>query len=285
MKDNLVKSFIRDTYQSSSSIIPYVITCQAIFFVILCIMELLVFAEITPVNIYSNVFHSLALQQSFTELIFQPWAFITHPLVYDRFWNLLFDSLWLYWLGQIFLNLLQNRQFNFIFIGGILIGAIGYLTTGFISSQNLFYTQWHTIAFGLGAVIGAILKLSPDFELRLLLIGNVKFKYIAAVYILFELIFYAVTNSIIAFIYPFPVLFGYIFLTQLQNGKDWSSLFNKRKKLKIVTTINNNINSTDNYYPNQQEIDQILDKISLKGYESLNSQEKEALFRASKKNN
>jgi hypothetical protein len=45
-----------------------------------------------------------------------------------------------------------------------------------------------------------------------------------------------------------------------------------------------NSDKNSNGKPRQEEIDRILDKISQTGYDSLNKQEREILFRASKDN-
>jgi len=77
-------------------------------------------------------------------------------------------------------------------------------------------------------------------------------------------------------------LLGFVFIKQLQNGNDWSRPFERifvpKSKLKIASK---NSDKITNAKPRQEEIDRILDKISQTGYDSLNKQEKETLFRAS----
>ena len=60
-------------------------------------------------------------------------------------------------------------------------------------------------------------------------------------------------------------------------GQWVEKLFKPRPKLKIASR---NLKNTDSK-PRQEEIDRILDKISVMGYDSLSKQEKETLFRAS----
>lgn len=284
MRENVVTSFIRDTYKTTS-IIPYIITAQVVLFVLLHILELLTFAETTSVDLFSLLLSKSTLPLRAEDFISQPWSFITHPFIYQSLWNLLFDCLWLYWIGNMFLTYLNTRQFNTVFIGGLAAGALLYLSLGFIPNFHAQGLSWHTSAFGLAALISALLLLVPNAELRLFLLGNVKFKWIAIVYLGIQFVLHINSNPAAAITYIVVAAGGMLFMHQLQNGKDWSKVFDrKRRKLKPIKgnyTINQK--NVEQEYPDQHQIDQILDKISLNGYESLTSREKELLFRASKK--
>lgn len=284
MKENVLKTFIRDTYKTTS-IIPYVITGQVVLFILLHIFELLSFSKTTSVDLYTLFLNKSILPIGIQEFILQPWSLIVHPLIYSNLWNLLFDCLWLYYIGNMFLNYLNTHQFNTVFIGGLTLGALLFLALGFIP---YFHTQgltWSTNTFGLAAIISSLTVLVPNSELRLLLLGNIKFKWIAGAYLGLEFAFLVTTNKAAALSYFVVVFVGMLFTSQLQHGKDWSLIF-KRKNTKLKVVIGNykhTQKSTEQEDPDQQQIDQILDKISLKGYESLTSREKEMLFRASKK--
>jgi hypothetical protein len=76
-------------------------------------------------------------------------------------------------------------------------------------------------------------------------------------------------------------LLGYIYIKALQNGNDWSKMFQKKSKLKVVQS-NKSSSQFNNKLPDQEVIDKILDKISVSGYDSLSRSEKEQLFNASK---
>ena len=120
------------------------------------------------------------------------------------------------------------------------------------------------------------------------------------------LIFVAVDISFVAFssvaivvAHLAAAIIGFIFIKQLQKGSDWSSwmnnfvywidnLFNPSKKhqrikqsdrvyYKASTPVYNKIPNVT-----EKRIDEILDKISKKGYNSLSKEDKEFLERASK---
>ncbi len=285
MKENVVKSFLRDTYQTSSPI-PFIITGQVVVFVLIHIFELISFAEITDSNLFSFFFERLSLPGSFVSFIRQPWSIITHPFIYQGIFDILFDCLWLYWIGNMFLNFLNRRQFWLVFGGGLLGGAVIYMLMGQLNILGRG-VYWNTTAFGLAALISSISILIPALEVRLFIFGNVKFRTIALVYLALELIFTGLHNEQAIVPYIAMILFGILFMHQLKKGNDWSAVLQlgRRKKLQVVHKKEepHAFRRRHPYdLPNQEEIDQILDKISQNGYDSLTSREKEILFRASK---
>ena len=103
-------------------------------------------------------------------------------------------------------------------------------------------------------------------------------------------------------------LFGYIFILLLKNGTDLGSpitstldfiakLFkpsprqtsNNRPSMKVTYRSEKSqsgglyANTSSSDYPDDAEVDSILDKISKSGYESLSKEEKQKLFKASQK--
>lgn len=289
MKENVLKSFIRDTYKNTSSI-PYIITGQVCVFILLHIFELLTFDEVVSLDLFKWTSEHLSLPMSMQKYLQQPWALITHPFLYQGIFNLLFDCLWLYWIGNIFLNFLNNRQFLTVFLGGIILG--GLLFVG-ISSLPFYVDKtgyWNTTALGLAALISSVTLLVPNLEVRLFIFGNVKLKTIAAIYLALEFGFLMVSTPVAAIAYLFMVCFGACFMWQLQKGNDWSRFLKKGKRRQHLKVVKNqhyqqSVDKGKGHHsdlPNQELVDQILDKISVSGYESLNTQEKEILFKASK---
>lgn len=286
MKNNAFKTFVRDTYTSKSPI-PYIITIQVALFIVIHIFELIADSSNTSVNLYQLSLSKLSLPNSFTVWISQPWSLFTHPFIYSSILSLLFDSLWLFWIGNMFLNLLSKKHFLFSFLGGLLIGAVVFLVVGLLPFvNNPFNPSWSSITFGLTAILGSIIILSPKSEVAMMLFGVVKLKTIAFVYFLIQIGFLAYNKeyaAVLAFVVS--TAFGIYFIKNLLNGKDWSNIFQRKKKRTLKVSYNDQYNGTKhkNDLSNQELIDQILDKISLNGYESLSKKEKEVLFKASRK--
>ncbi len=283
------KSFWRDTF-SSGSPIPIVIIGQVGLFVLIHIFDLLAETKIITNPLYDNTVQYLSLPLGIDRFMEQPWSLFTYSFVYTGLFRILFDCLWLYWIGNLFLNFLNSRQLWFIYTSSLFLGGGIYLALGQIPLlANSPQTILNTGSMALAGVVAATATLVPHSEVRLLLLGNLKLRTIACVYFGLEIIFYALVNKTAAATYVCIVLWGFLFMRTLQQGKDWSKimLFKRKPKVKLQVVHQRKEYasysiSTASDLPNQEEIDQILDKISLSGYDSLTSREKEILFKASK---
>src|SRR5690606_11554033 len=285
-KENVLRAFWRDTYRSKSPI-PYILSAQVLLFVLIHFFDLLKEVNLIQMPLYDYALDYLRLPLSPERFLTQPWSLITYSFLYTGLFHLLFDCLWLYWIGNTFLNFLNKRQFLFVYISSILTGGILYVLLGFIPIlHQSFQTSFSSSAFAIGALVASIATLVPQMHIRLFLFGNVQLKTIAIVYTALQLVFIALVNKAGAVTFLIMVFGGILFTYALQRGNDWSLLFKKTKpsKLKVVHRNNKLTGSALKYkhqsdLPNQDEIDYILDKISVSGYDSLTSYEKETLFR------
>jgi len=144
--------------------------------------------------------------------------------------------------------------------------------------------------------------LAPDYKVRLILIGPVSIKYIVIVMLIMDMI--GTTGNINTgghFAHLGGALFGWFFVSNLRRGNDLSIGFNnfidkigsflsgksknKRTKLKVSHRKEGSVNipakKVDATF--QKRLDEILDKINVKGYDQLSDEEKDFLFLASKK--
>ncbi|MFZ4862498.1 rhomboid family intramembrane serine protease [Sphingobacterium sp. Mn56C] len=288
MKESMLKTFVRETYKNASPI-PYIISIQVALFVLIYLFDLLGDQEIVNFDLFTFTYEKLSLPSTFTVFLQQPWSILTHAFIYKEIFRILFDCLWLFWFGNIFLNLLNTRQLLTLYFGGIAVGALTFLLASALPFFGSASPLWNGSSMGLAALIIATTLLVPTMEVRLLLFGNVKLKTIAALFLGLEFGFLILYSPNAAPAYLAAVLFGFGFLRSLRKGNDWSSVFQKSQKNKNLKVVHSNYNRPPynakkhpNDLPNQEVVDQVLDKISVSGYESLTSQEKEILFRASK---
>ncbi|MDB5024974.1 MAG: rhomboid family intrarane serine protease [Mucilaginibacter sp.] len=238
------------------------------------------------IGYYSNEY--LLLPSYLPKLLIRFWTPVSYMFMHAGIFHILFNMLWLYWMGQIFEEYLGNKRTIGLYILGGLTGALF-----FVAAYNIF-------PFFAGAVVGstvvgasasvmavivATATLLPDYSIGLMFIGPVKLKWIAIFYILIDFLSIAGPNAGGEFAHLGGALFGFIYIKQLQRGHDWigaiNGIFRPGSKLKVASK---NSERNSNAKPRQEEIDRILDKISQTGYGSLNKQEKEILFRASKDN-
>ncbi len=235
------------------------------------------------------------------EMLHRPWTLITYMFVHEGFFHLLFNMILLFFAGRIFADLLNAKRFIAVyFLGGIAGFALYFL------AYNLFpvFSESRSIIYGASASIMAILvalaTYTPNMELRLVLIGNVKLKYIAIFFVALDVLLLDGGNTGGRMAHLGGAIFGYLYSTSLKNGNDWSKgfyvvvnffrdLIKPQPKMKVASE--NKKKSGTKYYTSeskqdnnhQQKIDVILDKISKSGYDSLTKAEKEYLFNASKK--
>ncbi len=245
----------------------------------------------------------LGVPALFSHLIFRFWTPITYMFTHIGFFHILFNMLWLFWFGQIFLQYLNSKQFLSLYLMGGISGAVL-----FILFYNIFpvYSVSLILATTIGAsasvmaIVTAISFYVPNYSINLMFIGRVKIVYIAVG--LFVLDFFSINsgNSGGHIAHIGGALYGLWFVYSLKKGKDMSSLFGnlsfgpfkkffiKKKKTPFTNVYTNSRPMKDEDYnlqknKEQDKIDKILDKISKSGYESLSKEEKELLFNASNK--
>jgi membrane associated rhomboid family serine protease len=259
-----------------------------VFFVIavLSIFETLVFRT-NIIDTYS--YDYLAMPAYLPTLAIRFWTPFTYMFMHADIWHVLFNMLWLYWLGQIFEEFLGNKRILGVYLLGGLAGAVF-----FVASYNIFPAFSHSglllsgtvvgSSAGVMAIIAGAATITPNYTIMLFGVVPIKLKWIALFYVAMGFLGVKGANAGGGITHIGGALFGFIYVSQLQKGRDViagiANLFKKRSKLKVAST-NRDKASSDT--PRQDEIDRILDKISTTGYDNLSKQEKETLFRASKK--
>lgn len=229
------------------------------------------------------------------ELLFRPWTLFTYMFTHFGFTHILFNLIWLYFAGQIFLQYFTAKKLYSIYLMGGLLGGLAYLL-----AYNLFpaFSQQNTQLIGASASVLAILfavaSYVPNYKVNLFFIGPVSIKYLAIASIFIDIISIPKGNAGGHIAHLGGALLGIAFIQQWKKGKDislsmerlidqFTGLF-KKKKLK---TVYKRPQSDDEFRSDKvrrsKNIDEILDKIAKSGYDSLNEKEKEYLFKNSKK--
>jgi membrane associated rhomboid family serine protease len=235
--------------------------------------------------VYANSY--LALPAYLPKLLTRFWTPITYQFMHAGILHILFNMLWLFWMGQIFEEFLGRKRTIGLYLLGGLFGA-----AFFVISYNVFpfFTAGNAALSGsvvgasasvMAIVVGAA-TIVPNYTISLMFIGPVKLKWLVLVYVAIDFLGVTGPNAGGQIAHLGGAFFGFMYVKQIQKGNDWvasiAGLFKKRSKLKVVA---NNKNKDAVSKPRQEDIDHILDKISKSGYENLTKQEKEILFRAS----
>ena len=241
----------------------------------------------------------LALPASFDLFITRPWTLITYMFLHFEVLHILFNVLWLYWFGKIFLEYHnQGRLLSIYLLGGIFGGVAFMLAYNLVPifQQSVSATQLMGASASVIAIVIAIAVYVPNHVIHLLFLGPVKIKWIALISVLLYIIGLSGNNAGGNFAHLGGALWGWIYMSRLLAGHDMTSGFNRfidqvfnftrrRKKLKVKYNYPNaDYEYNRKKITEQGEINRILDKIGKSGYDSLTMEEKDTLFKLSKKN-
>lgn len=272
--------------------------------VFLLIQVIAVFCTLFNLS-YEPLVEYVAVPSNLHRLITRLWTPITYMFVHETILHLLFNMLWLYWFGNIFLQYFTGRTLGSLYILGGLSGALLFLLA--FNTIPYYVQMGNGVMIGASAAVMAIVMgaafYRPEVRLNLFLFGSIQIIYIALfVFVIDFLSLSKSTNPGGHIAHIGGALAGYIFAVQYRNGHDitaWLSrlmdgFFNifkprqKRKRQKPEMKVTHRKPESDSDYNHrkhqeQEQIDAILDKLKQSGYNSLSSEEKKKLFDASKK--
>ena len=223
----------------------------------------------------------------------RPWTLLTYAFFHYGFLHLFFNMMVLNFSSRFFLTFFTQKQYLGLYILSAIFSGLCFVISFYFLHQT---SSMVGASAAIMALLVATTTYQPLMEIRLLLIGNVKLWHITAVILLLDLLQIQVNNTGGHIAHLSGAFFGYIYIKLLQNGTDLSkivdsvlSLFNKKKSTPFKKVHVNpkrpavkresKIVVKDK---TQQQLDEILDKISQSGYDSLTADEKEFLFKAGK---
>ncbi|QNR83577.1 rhomboid family intramembrane serine protease [Pedobacter riviphilus] len=282
--NNTFKDLKYKVFQSGNPIFFY-IGINVLLFLVIAVIGL--FSRLSGQGDIVGLFVSdyLGLPASISKLPERFYTLFTYMFIHDGILHILFNMLGLFWFGNIFMNFLKSRQFHFVYLAGGLFGglfAVAVLNIFPLYANGLASVTIVGASAAVMAIIVAAATLVPNYSIMLLFFGEVKIKWIAIVYFVLDFLAIGSLNAGGSLAHIGGALVGFIFIKRLQSGSDWSKLFERKPKLKVVRNEKPVKKPEFKGGVSQQEIDAILDKISTSGYDKLTAAEKEKLFKASK---
>ena len=229
----------------------------------------------------------LALSSNYKDVLWFPWTLITFGFLHSEPIHLIFNLIFLYYISTLFFTFFSTRQFLTVyflgsFFAGLIFVAYGYL----FNYTNLIVGASASIM----AIFMAVATFAPNYSLRLPLIGYLEIWHIAVFYIFIDVAQLLTENTGGHIAHLSGGLVGFVFAILMKKGIDISSIFtfNKKKNNTFKKVYKNkpvkkyqSVRVSDVNFK-QRQIDEILEKISKSGYESLTKEEKEFLFAANK---
>ena len=228
-----------------------------------------------------SIVNWFTIDATLSEFILKPWSILTYGFIHGSFSHIFWNMIILYYFGNILKNIFGEKLILNLFLSGIVAGGLTYLI-----SYNLFpvFKGVNSVMIGASAGVMSVLfflaAYDPQYRIRIIFF-DIKILYIALFLFFYDIIQIPLNNSGGHIAHIGGALWGYYYSVKYNNGSDLvNSILSYFKK---NTNNKPSVKSkTDNKSFNQDKIDEILDKISDSGYDSLTKSEKEYLFKVGK---
>jgi membrane associated rhomboid family serine protease len=287
---------IKSSFKEGGALIKLIYINIAVF-VIINLIRAFMFIAGMNMEVWEKLVNMLSVPAYLPNLIYQPWSLISYMFFHIDFLHILFNLLWLYWFGKIFLAFLDQKKLVTVYLWGGIVGALLYIV-----SYNIFpvFSPALTHSFALGAsasviaIVVAISFYNPNYKIFLMFFGSVRLINIALITIVIDLLSIGISNPGGHIAHLGGALFGYLYISGLRKGYKapkflssaatfFSNLFTRKPKMKVMYgRPESDYDYNKKKVKEQAEVDHILEKIAKGGYESLSKKEKETLFKSSK---
>lgn len=251
---------------------------------------------------YSEVTSGVQLPANLISLSKKPWTVISSMFADVYLMRAFSNMLWLWAFGSVLQNLTGNRKIVPVYLYGGFAGAVF-----FIAAVHLIPTN-RVLIDSLGllganasvmAIAVAATAIAPNYRLFSHIGGGIPVWILTMVYIVIDLAAVAQGPGALPIAHIGGAVAGFVFVKLLKNnvdGSEWMNnfyhwfinLFNPNKKAKknnVKERVFYNTGTRAPYHKTsnitEQRVDEILDKISQKGYNALSKEEKDILKRAS----
>jgi membrane associated rhomboid family serine protease len=269
--------------------------------VIIYVVVALLFAFSHTIRFDKFLTDHLAISNDWKTLLYNPWTVLTHMFMHAGFGHILWNMVGLNLFGSIVGDLIGDRRILPMYLFGGIFGAIFFILATLLMGHISTAMGASAAVMALAVTAGLI---APDYGIRLLLIGDVKLKYIVFVFIFFDIIgtqsginsgghfghlggalagflFFSLYNKGVDILLPLERLINFIqnlFVTTSRSSAPYRPVM----KVEYGSGNSSKKSSTLPSISKQERVDLILDKINEKGYDNLSSEEKEFLKNASK---
>ena len=305
---------LKTRYKVSTLLMRFIYINIAVFVV----LRLVGFISFLVTGSSTSLVRWVELPSNFHDFLRSPWTLITYMFSHYDVMHILFNMLWLYWLGRIFLDFFNPRQMGGLYVLGVIGGAALYLLC-----YNLIphLSGSHSLLLGASAsvlaIVVAIALYRPDYPISLFFFGSIPLKWIALITVFIDIIGIETSNMGGHISHLGGALVGLWFGLAIKRGHDITSWINRGidavvtmfKKRPSKVTGNSGVERETSYNYNrstssastssrsknkddnpsnandvdEERLDEILGKLKQSGYAALTDEEREFLFNASRK--
>jgi len=293
----------RFTLGQPDNALMWLFVFNVVFFLILLTIKAAISVNDNSIAVFNaQVVKWFQLPASLNNLGQRPWTVLSYMFSDVELFRALSNMLWLWAFGSILQSMTGNKKIIPVYLYGGFAGALVFIVASYLIPANRAVIDTAALLGANASVMAvavAATMIAPDYRFFRHIRGGIPIWILTAVYVLVDIGAVADKPAAVPLAHIGGSLAGFLFVQLLRNGVDGSvwmnklysrfiNLFNPDKKSSSVkekifydTGNRSPYNKTSNV--TEQRVDEILDKISQKGYDYLTKEEKDILKRASEK--
>jgi len=288
---------------SNSALMMLVIVNVLVFILMHFMKTIYGLSRLPEASFYTDILAWFTLPADPSAFLTRPWSLLTSFFTHMQLMMLLGNLMWLWVFGYILQDLAGERLLVPVYLYGGLVGALTFLATmNLIPSMQPLRPQ----AVLMGAtpavlsVAVAATVISPKYRIFPMIGGGLPLWVLMLVFALIDIAGISGAGTLF-YVHLTAALTGFLFARGLQRGVDASAWMNRmydrvtqwfqpgrrtvRPRRARRQEVFYNTRGQEPYIRKtnvtQQRVDEILDKISQRGYHRLTDEEKDLLKRAS----
>lgn len=273
-------------WATGSMLVKLIFINIAVFVALHLVTLVLMFAGISA----NTVLQEVELPSYLPAILERPWTIITYMFAQYDLFHILFNMLWLYWFGVIFLLADTSKRMLALYIYCGLGGALLFIT--YYNAMDMRGLLIGSSASVIGIVTATAIR-HPDYKMGLLFIGEISLKWLAVITIAIDMFSIGGSNAGGHVAHIGGAIIGAVYAVAQKKGFDitrpfnalldgasnlWKRLSAPRKKAGPASK-----GATTNRHDDEATLDDILDKVKKSGYGGLSKEEKQKLFDVSRR--
>ena len=226
----------------------------------------------------------LALSSDWDYLWYQPWTLLSYMFLHDGFWHIFFNMVMLFFGGTMCCRYLGTKRFGWLyFICGIVGGLFFLMIYNLFPVGRVHSSQLVGASAAILGVTVAVAVYNPNQEVDVWMVRTfpIKLKWMVLALIVIDLLTIPKSNAGGHVAHIGGALCGAVYVIVMRWLAERKTRVRPQRDKRA--THDQRPLSDEEYNrrraAEQKRIDEILDKISRSGYESLSREEKEILFR------
>ena len=151
--------------------------------------------------------------------VYQPWRLVSYMFLHGGGFHIIFNMLWLWWMGRPVENSLGSRNFAVLFLGSGIGGGLVHIAFAMLSGGA------PTIGAS-GAVFGIMVVfayLFPRQPIMLLFLPPLEARYVVAGLIVLDVLFHKTSDGIARIVHLGGALWGYLLISAYYRGYNYDA--------------------------------------------------------------